>query len=668
MVPAKLHGKRSELTSQWITFNNTQSNFTPISLLTFAVINQTSRNIQGSCRNTSRWCLQNYMENSWELTSKLTSKWITFNHTQSNFTPISLITFAVIKQTSPNLQGSCRNTSQWYLHNYMENGWELTSELTSKWIIFNNTQSIFTRFSSITFAVIIQTSPYLQGSCRNTSRWCLHNYMENGWELTSELTSKWITFYHTRSNFTPISLITFAVINQTLPNLHGSCRNTSRWRLQNYMENGWELTSELTSKWITCYNTQSNFTPISLLTFAVIIQTLPNLQGSCRNTSRWCLQNYIKSGWEFTSELTSKWITFNNTQSNFTQISSITFAVIIQTSPDLQGSCRNTSRWHSLMAFFNNTQSIFTRFSSITFAVIIQTSPYLQGSCRNTSRWCLHNYMENGSELTSELTSKWITFYHTRSNFTPISLITFAVINQTLPNLHGSCRNTSRWRLQNYMENGWELTSELTSKWITCYNTQSNFTPISLLTFAVIIQTLPNLQGSCRNTSRWCLQNYIKSGWEFTSELTSKWITFNNTQSNFTQISSITFAVIIQTSPDLQGSCRNTSRWRLQNYMTNGWELTSELTSKWITFNNTQSNFTQISLITFAVIHQTSPNLQGSCRNNSQCCLQNYMENGWELTSELTSKWITFNNTQSNFTPISLIIFAVINQTSLSLH
>ena len=218
------------------------------------------------------------------------------------------------------------------------------------------------------------------------------------------------------------------------------------------------------------------------------------------------------------------------------------------------------------------------------------------------------------------------------------------------------------------MENGWELTSELTSKWITFNNTQSNFTPISLITFAVINQTSPNLQGSCRNTSRWCLQNYMENGWELTSELTSKWITFNNTQSNFTPISLITFAVINQTLPNLQGSCRNTSRWCLQNYMENGWELTSELTSKWITFNNTQSNFTPISLITFAVINQTSPNLQGSCRNTSRWCLQNYMENSWEVTSELTFKWITFNNTQSNFTTISLIIFAVINQTSQSLH
>ena len=142
-----------------------------------------------------------------------------------------------------------------------------------------------------------------------------------------------------------------------------------------------------------------------------------------------------------------------------------------------------------------------------------------------------------------------------------------------------------------------------------------------------------------------------------TSQLTSKWITLNNTQSNFTPISLITFALINQTSPNLQGSCRNKSQCCLQNYMGNGWELTSELTFKWITFNNGQSNFTPSSLIPSAIINQTSPNLHGSCRNTSRWCLQNYIENGWELTSELTSKWITFNNTQSNFTPISLYNF-----------
>ena len=188
------------------------------------------------------------MENDWELTSELTSKLITFNNTQSNFTPISLITFAVINQTSPNLQGSCRNNSQCCLQNYMENGWELTSELTSKWITFNNTQLNFTPISLITCAVINQTLPNLQRCCRNNSRWCLQNYMENSLESTSELTSKWITFNNTQSNFTPSPLITSAIINQTSPNLHGSCHNTSRWCLQNYIENGWELTSELTSK------------------------------------------------------------------------------------------------------------------------------------------------------------------------------------------------------------------------------------------------------------------------------------------------------------------------------------------------------------------------------------------------------------------------------------
>ena len=210
----------------------------------------------------------------------------------------------------------------------MENDWELTSELTSKWITFNNTQSNFTLISLITFAVINQISPNLQGRCRNNSRCCLQNYMENGWELTSELTSKWITFNKTQANFTPISLITSAIINQTSPNIHGSCRNNSRCCLQNYMENGLELTSELTSKWITFNNTQSIFKSISLITFAVINQTLPNLQGSCRNTSRWCLRNYMENGWELTSELTSKWITFNKTQANFTPISLIPFAVI----------------------------------------------------------------------------------------------------------------------------------------------------------------------------------------------------------------------------------------------------------------------------------------------------------------------------------------------------
>ena len=118
-----------------------------------------------------------------------------------------------------------------------------------------------------------------------------------------------------------------------------------------------------------------------------------------------------------------------------------------------------------------------------------------------------NHYPRAPAQLTSELTSKWITFTNIQSNFTLISLITFEVLNQTSPNLQGSCRNTSRWCLQNYMETGLELTSKLTSKWITFKNIQSNFTLISLITFEVLNQTSSNYQGSCRNTSRWCLQN-----------------------------------------------------------------------------------------------------------------------------------------------------------------
>ena len=140
MLPAKLHGKRLRI-DVWIdvqmnNFWNTQWNFTLISLITFEVLNQTWSNLQGTCRNSSQCCLQNYIENGWELTSELTSKWITFKILNQIFTLISLITFEVLNQTLSNLQGTCRNSSRCCLQNYKENGWELTSELTSKWITF----------------------------------------------------------------------------------------------------------------------------------------------------------------------------------------------------------------------------------------------------------------------------------------------------------------------------------------------------------------------------------------------------------------------------------------------------------------------------------------------------------------------------------------------------
>ena len=56
-------------------------------------------------------------------------------------------------------------------------------------------------FALLNFEVLNQTPPNLLGSCRSSSRWCLHNYMKNGWELTSELTSKWIYILKYSSKF-----------------------------------------------------------------------------------------------------------------------------------------------------------------------------------------------------------------------------------------------------------------------------------------------------------------------------------------------------------------------------------------------------------------------------------------------------------------------------------
>ena len=102
------------------------------------------------------------------------------------------------------------------------------------------------------------------------------------------------------------------------------------------------------------------------------------------------------------------------------------------------------------------------------------------------------------------------------------ALITFEVLNQTPPNLLGSCRSSSRWYLQNYIKKveNWRLIWRL-NEYI-YWNTQAHFTLISLITFEVLAQTLQNSQGSGHNNIRWCLQNYMEDGWELTSALTSK--------------------------------------------------------------------------------------------------------------------------------------------------
>ena len=185
------------------------------------------------------------------------------------FQCITLITFEILDQTSPNFQGI------------------LVAAMAANGVCLTK----FRRRSG-------QSPQWLRMVCAK-----LHvKRLRIDWDINEKRSADVVT-----TLAQCFALITFEVLNQTPPNLLGSCRSSSRWYLQNYIKNGWELTSELTSKWIYIYwNTQANFTLISLITFEVLAQTLQNSQGSGHNTIRWCLQNYMEDGWELTSELTSK--------------------------------------------------------------------------------------------------------------------------------------------------------------------------------------------------------------------------------------------------------------------------------------------------------------------------------------------------------------------------
>ena len=99
---------------------------------------------------------------------------------------------------------------------------------------FWNTRSNLTKFSG-------QSPQWLRMVCAK-----LHvKWLRIDWDINEKRSADLVTTL--AQCFT---LITFEVLNQTPPNLLGSCRSSTRWYQQNYMKNGWELTSELTSKWI----------------------------------------------------------------------------------------------------------------------------------------------------------------------------------------------------------------------------------------------------------------------------------------------------------------------------------------------------------------------------------------------------------------------------------
>ena len=88
------------------------------------------------------------------------------------------------------------------------------------------------------------------------------------------------------------TLITFEVLNQTPPNLLGSCGSSTRWYLQNYIKTveNWRLNWRL-NEYI-YWNTQANFTLISLITFEVSLKlyrihravAIIPFDGACKTT------------------------------------------------------------------------------------------------------------------------------------------------------------------------------------------------------------------------------------------------------------------------------------------------------------------------------------------------------------------------------------------------
>ena len=122
-----------------------------------------------------------------------------------------------------------------------------TSELTSKWVYILKYSS---KFHTNLTKFLGQSPQWLRMVCAK-----LHvKRLRIDWDINEKRSADVVT-----TLAQCFALITFEVLNQTPPNLLGSCRSSSRWYLQNYIKNGWELTSELTSKWIPILKYSSKF-------------------------------------------------------------------------------------------------------------------------------------------------------------------------------------------------------------------------------------------------------------------------------------------------------------------------------------------------------------------------------------------------------------------------
>ena len=155
----------------------------------------------------------------------------------------------------------------------------ITLSILATCLVSSNCSVTHVRWGERTSSVLFQWRPAFSALWRRGNSVVSVHHINNFWNTRSNLTKfsgqspQWLRMVCAKLNVKRLridwdiyekrsadvvttlakcfALITFEVLNQTPPNLLGSCRSSSRWYLQNNMKNGWELTSELTSKWIT---------------------------------------------------------------------------------------------------------------------------------------------------------------------------------------------------------------------------------------------------------------------------------------------------------------------------------------------------------------------------------------------------------------------------------
>ena len=154
----------------------------------------------------------------------------------------------------------------------------ITLSILATCLVSSNCSVTHVRWGESTSSVLFQWRPAFSALWRRGNSVVSVNYINN--------------FWNTRSNLTKFS-------GQSPQWLRMVCAKLHVKRLRTDWDINEKRSSDIVTTLAQCF---------ALITFEVLNQTLPNLLDSCRSSSRWCLQNYIKNGWELTSELTSKWI------------------------------------------------------------------------------------------------------------------------------------------------------------------------------------------------------------------------------------------------------------------------------------------------------------------------------------------------------------------------